>query len=39
MPVDPHELRALAASLLTRDFHADECARYAEPERCESLAD
>ena len=36
MPVDPHQLRALAADLLTRDFLPDECARYATADRCET---
>jgi WD40 repeat protein len=36
MPVDPHQLRALADELLTRDFLPDECARYATAERCEA---
>jgi hypothetical protein len=36
MPVDPYQLRALAAELLTRDFLPDECARYAAAERCEA---
>jgi DNA-binding SARP family transcriptional activator/WD40 repeat protein/energy-coupling factor transporter ATP-binding protein EcfA2 len=34
MPVDPYQLRALAAELLTRDFLPDECARYATAGRC-----
>ncbi|HKY49377.1 MAG TPA: hypothetical protein VJQ79_15495, partial [Acidimicrobiia bacterium] len=38
LPVDPHELRALAAKLLTRDFLPDECARYAQKARCDLLA-
>jgi WD40 repeat protein len=37
MPVDPYELRELANELLTRDFRADECARYATAERCERV--
>jgi WD40 repeat protein len=37
MPIDPYQLRALAADLLTRDFLPDECARYAAAERCEAL--
>lgn len=38
MPVDPYQLRALAADLLTRDFLPDECARYATADRCETLS-
>lgn len=38
MPVDPYEIRALAAELLTRDFLPDECARYATADRCETLS-
>ena len=38
MPVDPRQLRTLAGELLTRDFLADECARYARPSRCEAMA-
>ena len=37
MPVDPIELRALADRLLTIDFVPDECSRFANPQRCESL--
>jgi WD40 repeat protein len=37
MPVDPYQLRALAAELLTRDFLPDECARYATAGRCETV--
>ncbi len=38
MPVDPSQLRALAADLLTRDFLPDECARYATADRCETVS-
>jgi hypothetical protein len=38
MPVDPYQMRALAADLLTRDFLPDECARYSTAERCETLS-
>src|SRR5690606_33773136 len=38
MPVDPHRLRSLAEELLTRDFRPDECARYASPDRCETVS-
>lgn len=37
MPVDPYQLRQLAGELLTRAFLPDECARYASPDRCETL--
>lgn len=37
LPVDAHELRNLAAQLLTRDFSPDECSRYARQERCDAL--
>lgn len=37
IPVDAHELRALAGQLLTRDFLPDECSRYARQERCDAL--
>jgi DNA-binding SARP family transcriptional activator/WD40 repeat protein/energy-coupling factor transporter ATP-binding protein EcfA2 len=37
LPVDPFRLRDLAEELLTRDFLADECARYAAQSRCEAL--
>lgn len=37
IPVDAHELRALAAQLLTCDFLPDECSRYACKKRCDAL--
>jgi hypothetical protein len=37
IPVDAHELRNLAAQLLTRDFLPDECSRYTRLERCDAL--